>query len=125
MTEITFTADDVQSLAAKLDAFQPQLSEREHALLLCVIRLAHDRVEEQTEVSGFGFGAPSFRAAFNLGMPSLGGAFTGGSGGWGQDAPGSEPGGTAPGGGGSPGGGGGPAPTPGPGPGPSGFQVMF
>jgi hypothetical protein len=83
MTEITFSADDVQTLAAKLDGFQPQLSEHEHALLLCVIELARDQVEERTEVSGFGMGPPSFRAAFNLGMPSLGGALIGGSGGWG------------------------------------------
>jgi hypothetical protein len=87
MTEITFSADDVQTLAAKLDGFQPQLSEHEHALLLCVIERARDQVEERTEVSGFGMGPPSFRAAFNLGMPSLGGALIGGSGGWGRTTP--------------------------------------
>jgi len=44
MPEIEFTTEDVQSLTAKLDEFQPKLSEREHALLLSVFKLANDQI---------------------------------------------------------------------------------
>lgn len=69
MADYEFSTDDVNALGVKLDSLQPELSEREQALLLTIFRLAGEQLESSTEVAGFAFGG-AFRKSFpSAGLP--------------------------------------------------------
>ena len=84
MSDYEFSTDDVNALGVKLDSLQPELSEREQALLLTIFRLAGEQLESRTEVAGFSFGG-AFRGSFpSPGLPR----FSFGLMGLGADGPG-------------------------------------
>jgi hypothetical protein len=67
-THITITADEVEALAQKLDAFGEQLNEKERATLLSVMSLAGSAIEEKAGDSE----VDTFASGFTLGtFPSV------------------------------------------------------
>jgi type VI protein secretion system component Hcp len=64
MWEMTFTAQDIEGLAAKLDQFEAGLDDRERTLLVAILGLAGEAAvtRRQDEVTGFGLTPPVVRA---------------------------------------------------------------
>lgn len=77
--ELSISAEEIETLAGKLDAIGEQLTDKEKAVLLLAFKLAGDevngQVEQEGEVEGFAISSRQFYLARGSRLPSLSSGF--------------------------------------------------